>query len=448
MITDFGQETHEEKHKILRALGFKINSYSRRCRSLKEIFNYHKYCQKIRKNLPYEIDGIAVIINSNKIFEKLSTVGKTPRGAIAFKFPLKQSETVVEDIKVQIGRTGALTPVAYLRPIKVAGVTISRATLHNEDEIKRLGVKIGDTVIVGRAGDVIPNVVKVLPELRTGKEKEFRMPKYCPVCGSKIVKLPGEVVYYCPNLNCFARQCRYLNHFISKGAFDIEGLGPKIIDQLIESGLVSDPADLFELKEGDIISLERFAEKSAENLIKAIQSKKKITPARFIYALGIKNVGEETAGDLIKYFGNLDKIRSVKIENLEKVKDIGSIVAKSIYDWFRQKRNMKLLEKLKRVGVRIESQKSWMPAGRLPEGLQVKSQKLGGLIFVLTGTLEFMSREKAKEKIREFGGDISESVSRKTDFVVVGKEPGLKYQKAKKLGIKTIDEKGFLKMTE
>ncbi len=438
LITDFGQETHKEKHKILKALGFKINSYSRRCRNLKEIFGFREYCQKIRKNLPYEIDGIVVIINSNKIFEKLSAVGKAPRGAIAFKFPLKQSETVVEDIKVQVGRSGALTPVAYLKPIKVAGVTISRATLHNEDEIKRLGVKIGDTVIVGRAGDVIPDIVKVLPELRTGKEKEFKMPKYCPICGTKIVKLSGEVVYRCPNPNCFARQCRYLDHFISKGAFDIEGLGPKIINQLIENGLVSGPADLFELKKGDIISLERFAEKSAENLINSIQAKKKITLARFIYALGLKNVGEETARDLVECFGSLDKIRSVDLKALEKVKDIGPVVAKSIYNWFRQKRNIKLLEKLKKDGIIIKK-----PAyAKASAG----KQKLKGLTFALTGGLENITREKAKERIREFGGDVSESVSRKTDFVVVGKEPGLKYQKAKKLGVKIINEKEFIKM--
>ena len=434
LVTDFGQETHEEEHKILKALGFKINSYSRRCRNLKEIFGYHKYCQRMRKNLPYEIDGIVVIVNSNKIFEKLSAIGKAPRGAIAFKFPLKQSETIVEDINIQIGRTGALTPVAYLKSIKIAGVTISRATLHNEDEIKRLGVKIGDTVIVGRAGDVIPDIVKVLPEMRTGKEKEFRMPKYCPVCGSKIVKLPGEVVCRCPNPNCFARQCGHLGHFISKGAFDIEGLGPKIIERLIENGLVGDPADLFELKEGDIMPLERFAEKSVENLINSIQSKKKITLARFIYALGLKNVGEETARDLVKYFGSLDKIRSATMEDLEEVEDIGPIVAKSIYNWFRQKRNIILLGKLKKNGIIIKEQRA-----------NGKERKLKGLTFVLSGGLESITREKAKEKIRELGGNVSGSVSKKTDFVVVGKEPGLKYQKAKKLGIKTIGEKEFLK---
>ena len=318
LLADFGQKTHQEKHQILKALGFKVNPYSRRCRNLKEVFEFHKYCQKIRKNLPYEIDGIVVIVNSDKIFKKLGVVGKTPRGAIAFKFPLKQSETVVEDIKVQIGRTGALTPVAYLRPVKIGGVTVSRATLHNEDEIKRLGIKIGDTVIIGRAGDVIPDIIKVIPELRVGKEKEFKMPRHCPVCGSKIKKISGEAVYRCLNSDCFARRSRSLRHFVSKGAFDIEGLGLKIISQLAVNGLVVTGSDFFGLKEGDIISLDRFAEKSAKNLIKAIQSKKKISLSRFIYALGIRNVGEETARNLAEYFGSIKKIEKVSPEDLDR----------------------------------------------------------------------------------------------------------------------------------
>ncbi|GAG77516.1 unnamed protein product, partial [marine sediment metagenome] len=236
LLTDLGQETHEEKHKILKAFGFKINPYNKYCRNLSEVFEFYRSCQKLREKLPYEIDGIVVIVNSNKIFEKLGVVGKAPRGAIALKFSAKQATTVVEDIKVQVGRTGALTPVAHLKPVEVGGVIISRATLHNEDEINRLGVKIGDTVIVGRAGDVIPDIIKVLPELRTGKEKKFKMPSYCPICGSKVVRPKGEAVTRCTNPNCFAIQKEYFYHFVSKGAFDIDGLGPKIIDQLIEEG--------------------------------------------------------------------------------------------------------------------------------------------------------------------------------------------------------------------
>ncbi|KPJ57462.1 hypothetical protein AMJ49_00840 [Parcubacteria bacterium DG_74_2] len=435
LITDFGQKTHQQEHKILQVLGFKTNNkHNKCCRNLKEVFGFHDYWQKNREKLSYEIDGIVVNINSNKIFKKLGIIGKAPRGAVAFKFPFKQATTRVLDIKVQVGRTGALTPVAILEPVKVGGVTISRATLHNEDEIKKLGVKIGDTIIVGRAGDVIPDVIKVLPELRTGKEKKFSIPKKCPVCETETIRQEGEVVWRCPNPKCFAKQRRYFYHFSSKGAFDIAGLGPKIIDRLIEEGLVSDPADLFKLEEGDIIPLERFAEKSAKNLISAIQSKKKITLSRFIYALGIRNVGEETASDLAEHFGSLEKIKKATLEKLQNIMDIGPVVAESIFDWFSQKKNLAFLEKLKAVGIVIieERKPRYQP-------LKVKT-------FVLTGILTTMTREEAKEKIRLLGGEISESVSKKTDFVVAGKDPGNKYEKAKKLGIKIISEKEFLRM--
>ena len=250
MPTDLGQETHEQEHIIAKKLGFKVNPYCKFCPDLKAVFEHYQKLQKIREKLPFEIDGMVVIINDNKIFKKLGVVGKAPRGAIAYKFPAREATTIVKDIIVQVGRTGALTPVAKLKPVKIGGVTVSSATLHNADEIKRLGLKIGDTVIVQRAGDVIPDIVKVLPELRTGKERDFRMPKRCPFCGSKIIHPPGEVAYYCPNKNCFAKRRRELYHFVSKGAFDIEGLGPKIIDQLMDEGLIRDAADIFSLKEG------------------------------------------------------------------------------------------------------------------------------------------------------------------------------------------------------
>lgn len=436
LVSDFGQETHEEEHKILADMGFKTNNkFSKRCKDLPEVFDFRNYWLKNREKLPYEIDGLVVTVNNNKIFEKLGVVGKAPRGAVAFKFPLREATTVVKDIKVQVGRTGALTPVAVLRPVQIGGVMISRATLHNEDEIKRLGLKIGDTVIVGRAGDVIPDVIKALPELRTGKEREFHFPKKCPVCGTELIKPAKEVVWRCPNPKCFAKQRRNFYHFVSRGAFNIVGLGPRIIDKLIDTGLVSDPADLFLLKEGDVSPLERFADKSAQNLVSAIQAKKKIPFPRFIYALGIRNVGEETAQDLAERFGNLERLRKADIGELEKIRDVGPAVSKSIFEWFSQKRNSEFLEKLKRAGVDIESSK-----------LKAKSSKLKGLIFVLTGGLGTMSREKAKEKIRELGGEISESVSRKTDFVIAGNEPGLKYEKARELGVKILEEKEFLKM--
>ena len=436
LITDFGQKTHQEKHQILAALGFKTNNkYNRYCKNLEEVFQFHQYWQKHRDSLPFEIDGIVVIVNSNYLFEKLGVVGKAPRGAIAFKFPLKQSETIVEDIKVQIGRTGAATPVAHLKPVRIGGVTITRATLHNEDEIKRLGVKIGDTVIVGRAGDVIPEVVKVLKGLRTGKEREFKMPKNCPVCGTKLIKPEGEAIWRCPNPNCQARQRRYLYHFVSKEAFDIEGLGPKIIDQLLDEGLISDPGDIFELKEGDLIPLERFAEKSARNLIQAIQSKKEISLARFIYALGIPGVGEETAQDLAEHFGSLDKLKKATLEELVAIKDIGPETANSIYSFFREKRNLLLLKRLFKAGVKIIS----------PPKTKI-SKTLEGKTFVFTGGLKRFTRAEAKEKVRQLGGEVSESVSKKTDFVVVGENPGSKLQKAKKLGVKTISEEEFLEL--
>lgn len=433
LITDFKSQTHEEKHKILKSLGFKINSHNKYCGNLKEVFDFYLNCQKLREKLHYEIDGLVVLLNSNKSFEKAGIAGKAPRGAIAYKFPAKQATTIVEDIKVQIGRTGALTPVAYLNPVQIGGTTVSRATLHNEDEIKRLGVKIKDTVIVNRAGDVIPDVVKVLKDLRTGREKEFKMPVHCPVCNGKVKKKPGQVVYYCSNPNCFAVQKKYFHHFVSKPAFNIEGLGPKIINHLVAKGLISDPADLFHLKEGDLVPLERFAEKSAENVIESIQSSRKITLAKFIYSLGINNVGEETAIVLAEKFNSLKNLQESKLEELESIKDVGPIVAQSIHEWFSKQGNKRYLIKLEKTGINIENPK------------RVRS-KLKNKTFVLTGEIESLTRDEAKEKIRNLGGDVSESVSKKTDFVVVGKEPGSKHDKAKKLNIKVINEKEFLNM--
>ena len=435
LITDFGQKTHEEKHLILKALGFKTNNkYSKYCKNLKEVFAYYQDILKMRDKFPYEIDGITVTINNIEIFEKLGIVGKAPRGAIAYKFPLKQATTILEEVRFQVGRTGIITPVAILKPVRVAGVTINRATLHNEEEIKRLGVKIGDTVVVGRAGDVIPAIVKVLPELRTGKEKEIRMPKKCPSCQTDLIRLNGEVFWRCPNPDCFAKNKEYFYHFVSKPAFNIEGLGPKIIDRLIQEGLVSDPADLFQLKEKDILPLERFAEKSAQNLISAIHSRKKITLDKFIYALGIRNVGQETAYDLAKHFGSLEKLKNASLEELQKIKDVGPIVAQSIYNYFREKRNLLFLEKLKKAKIEIIEERE--PA----------NQPLKGKTFVLTGALETMTREEAKTKIRQLGGEVSESVSKKTNFLVLGKGPGSKYKKAKELGVKIINEKQFLSL--
>ncbi len=436
IITDFGQKTHSEEHEILPALGFKTDK-GKKCKNLDEVINFWKKVNKKRNSFPFQIDGIVIAINNNSVFEKLGIVGKSPRAIRALKFSPEQATTKVLDIKVQVGRTGAITPVAVLKPITVGGVVISRATLHNEDEIKRLGVKIGDTVIIGRAGDVIPDIISVLPDLRTGKEKDFRMPKNCPVCNTKLVKLKTEAIWRCPNHKCLARQKKYFYHFVSRNGFDIVGLGPKILNRLIDESLVSDPADLFKLKEEDITPLERFAQKSAQNLIFAIQSKKSISLSNLIYALGIRNVGEQTAIDLAQHFNSLEKLKNTPLSVLEEIKDIGPIVAKSIYDFFQEKQNLNFIEKLRRLGIKIKSQQP---------SVALKARKLKGLFFVLTGSLESMSRERAKTKIIELEGRVLKSVSQKVDFVIVGRDSGSKFQKAKKLGVKIITEKQFLKL--
>ena len=427
---DFEQTTHEQVHKILGELGFKTNKHNKYCKNLEEVFEFHNHWQKNREKLGYEIDGVVVLVNNNEIFEKLGIVGKAPRAGIAFKFPQAEATTKVLDIKIQVGRTGAMTPVAILEPVQVTGITITRATLHNEDEIKRLGLKIGDTVIVGRAGDVIPNVIKVLPEMRDGKEKKFEMPEKCPSCGSRLIK--EDVMLRCLNPKCFARKKRNFYHFVSRPAFNFDGLGPKIIDKLLDEGLVQDPSDLFDLKEGDLATLERFAEKSAKNLVESISEKKEITLPRFIYALGIRNIGEETARDLATHFGFLKKIKNAKLEDFDSILNIGPVVAKSVFEWFNNKENLKFLEKLEKK-VKISSYK-----------LLTTNYKLSGKSFVLTGSLKSMSRDEAKQKIRDLGGSISESVSSKISYVVVGTDPGSKAEKAKKLGVKILSETEFL----
>jgi len=435
--TDIGQDTHEEEHLILKALGFKTNPHNKFCKDLKAVQELRDYWEKHREKLNYEIDGIVVAVNDNKTFKKLGVVGKAPRGAIAYKFSPKESETIVEDIIVQVGRTGTLTPVAVLRPVNIGGVTVSRATLHNLDEIKRLDVKIGDTVIVGRAGDVIPDIRQVIKELRIGKEKQFRMPKKCPICDSPVEQISGQVAFKCTNKNCPAIKREAVYHFVSRKAFNIDGVGPRIIDQLMEAGLIRDAADLFSLKEQDLLNLERFAEKSAQNTINAIRSKKKVALEKFIYSLGIEHVGEETAFALARKFGKFKNLTRASAEELENILDVGPIVAKSIYDWFQKGYNQKLIARFKRAGVVIRQEK------------RIKgSTKLTGKTFVITGSLESMTRDEVKDRIRDLGGDISSSVSQNTDYVIVGSEPGSKYENAKKLGIKTIDEKGLLKLIE
>lgn len=441
LVTDCGQKTHEEEHLIMRVLGFPTVPLARLCKTADEVSAFWKEVGRIRDDLPFLIDGVVAQVNENKIFEKLGVVGKAPRGAIAFKFPAEEATTIVEDITVQIGRTGVLTPVATLKPVRIAGVTVTHATLHNMDEIKRLGVRIGDTVVVERAGDVIPAITGVLLGLRSKNAKEFRMPKDCPMCGAAVrrqetrdKKQGLSVGYYCTNKNCGAVQREKLYHFVSKKAFDIQGLGPKIIEALLDNGLIRDAADLFALKKEDVEQVERFAKKSATNLIAAIAEKRSVDLARFIFALGIHHVGEETAIDLARHFGTLERIAGAPLEELEKIRDIGGVVASSIHAWFQDRKNKELLEKFWKAGIRIKKQE-----------VRSKGTKFSGKMFVLTGELAGMARDEAKSRIRELGGNVSESVSKKTDYVIVGDNPGSKYEKAKELGVKIFDEAAFLK---
>lgn len=448
IVTDVGAKTHEEKHEVLAAMGFKTNPHNEPARSLEEAFAFReKWGEPARREkVDYEYDGTVVLVNDNATFAEAGIIGKAPRAGIAYKFSPREATTVVEDIKVQVGRTGALTPVAVMRPVNVGGVTVTHASLHNADEIGRLGLKIGDTVIVQRAGDVIPQIVKVLPHLRTGRERAFRMPTRCPVDGSPVVR--DGAITRCSSRTCAAQHREALYHFVSRAAFNIEGLGPKIIDKFLDEGLISDAADIFELQKGDIAALERFGERSAENIVSEVAEKKRVTLPRFLYALGILHVGEETGATLAKNFefpheGGRIKIKDIahlfeglSLDDLQQVPDIGPKVAQSIYDWFREKRNREFLERLARAGVTVEA----MPARG------ARNTKLDGLSFVITGSLESMGREEAKEKIRAQGGDASESVSKKTSYLVAGSEPGSKYDKAQKLGVKIIDEKEFLKL--
>ena len=432
ILTDTGQTVHSEEHRILPKLGFKADP-GRICRNLSDIINFKREIEKKRDKLPYQIDGIVINVNDNAVFKKLGVAGKSPRGARALKFSPKQATTRISDIKVQVGRTGAITPVAILEPVEVGGTTITRATLHNEDEIKRLGVKMGDTVIVERAGDVIPSIAGVLLKLRSGKEKEFHFPKSCPRCGRDLIRPAGEAIWRCPNSDCPARKRENLYHFTSKKSFDIEGLGPKIIDQLVDENLISQAPDIFQLKEGDLLPLERFAERKAENLIRAIEKSKKIALSKFIFALGIRHVGEETAMDLAEYFGGVKKIEKASKEELENIPDVGPKVSESTYNWFQKKQNLEFVDDLVKSGVEI------LPPPKI-------GKKLEGKTFVLTGSLESMTRAEAEKLIRLLGGHPLNSISKQTDYLLAGFEPGSKLKRAKKLGVKIISEKEFLKM--
>jgi DNA ligase (NAD+) len=436
--------TQIEELKFLKILGFKVNKGYTYCKSLAEVQKMYEEWAHKKDKQPYGIDGLVIKVNSKKLQDILGYTGKAPRWALAYKFSPEKATTVVEDIIVQVGRTGALTPVALLRSVQVAGTTVSRATLHNEDEIGRLGVKIGDTIVIHKAGDIIPEVVEVLKKMRTGKEKKFNMPKQCPICKSPVERRSGEAAAYCTNKKCFAQELERVIHFVSKKGMNIEGLGDKIVEQLLNEGLIKDAADVYYLKPGDLEPLERFAEKKAQNIIESINNSREVELSKLLYALGIRHVGEETAILLSQKISNfkfqisslIHKMQSITLEELQGIEGIGEVVGKSIYEWFQDKINIEFLERLQNGGVAL-SKKS-----------EVRSKKLQDKIFVLTGTLAGLTRDEAKDKIRELGGDISSSVSKNTDYVVAGEEPGSKYDRAVKLNVRILNEKGFLDLIQ
>lgn len=436
----FDISTQEKELKLLRELGFYTDSHWKVCKTIDEVLSFWQEWQRKRNSQEFWIDGIVVKVNQKKYQDILGYTGKAPRWAIALKFSAEQGTTKIKDIYVQVGRTGALTPVALMDPVKLAGTTVTHATLHNFDEIKRLDARINDMVVVEKAGDIIPKVVRVLDKMRTGAEKRVRVPRKCPICHSAVkrVKISEKktgisAALFCVNSKCYAQELERIIHFISKHAFDIDGLGEKIVEQLMNEGLLKNAADIFNLKKGDLEPLERFAEKSAENLINAIESVKNISLPRFIYALGIHHVGEETAIRLAQKFNNVHEIMNASLEKLMEVSDIGPRVAASIKDFFTDKENQKLVKELFKNGVIIKEQE-----------VMNRKQKNSGKTFVLTGTLTTMTRDEAKERIRQLGGEISSSVSSNTNYVVVGKNPGSKFDQAKKLGVRILDEMDFI----
>jgi DNA ligase (NAD+) len=424
-------ESQWEILQTLKKWGLRVNPLSEQCRGIEPAIAYHHRLEKERHGLSYETDGVVIKVNSLELQERLGTKARSPRWALAYKFTATQATTRVRDIVVNVGRTGAVTPIAIMDPVEVGGVTVSRATLHNEDEVARKDVRIGDMVLIERAGDVIPEVVKVIIEERPPDAKPFKMPKNCPICGTPLVRPPGEAVTRCPNPDCRGALRRKILHFVSKGAMDIDGLGEKIIDQLLEQGLVEKVSDLYRLTEGDLIPLERFAEKSASNLVKAIQNSKEVPLARFIYALGIRYVGEATAQLLAQHFGSLEELAKASEEELLEIEGIGPQVARAIRQFFQDPKNRKLIRELLDLGVKP-----------LPPEKPLKTP-LAGKTFVFTGTLSRFSREEAKALVIARGGKVSSSVSAKTDYVVVGADPGSKYVKARELGVTILDEEAF-----
>lgn len=450
--------SRQKADSLTKILGFKTPEHNKLCKNMEEVFAMHQYWQKNREKLDFNIDGLVVKINELKWWDILGVVGKAPRYSMAYKFPAEQATTKIRDVVWQVGRTGTLTPTAILDPVNLSGAIIRRSTLHNIDEIKRLDIMIGDTIIIERAGDVIPKVISVLKNLRSGYEQKICTPKKCPICGGTIDRAKDEVAIRCLNSRCYAVNLRQIIHFVSKNALDIENLGPKIVEQLLNEGLISDYADLYSIKKEDLLNLDRFAEKSADNLIKSLNDKKKVKLERFIYALGIRHVGEESAQALADLVFSLAKkelkasknnflikplkmssiVSSLEREEIEKIEDFGPIVSKSVYDFFRDSHNLKIIEKLNNFGLELLIENK--------SNFSSKNSLVFEKNFLITGTLSGLTRDMAKVKIKELGGKILPSVSKKLDFLVVGDNPGSKLEKSKELGIKIINEDEFLKM--
>jgi DNA ligase (NAD+) len=427
--------SHWETLDTLARMGFKVNPHRKRCSTLEEVLAFCAEWETRRDSLPYEIDGVVVKVDSTAQQQQLGYRAKAPRWAIAFKYPARQANTTVEGIEVQVGRTGALTPVARLQPVEVGGVTVSRATLHNEDEIDRLGLEIGDEVVIERSGDVIPKVVRV--HVKGSYRKKFRMPTHCPVCGGNVVREEGEAASRCININCSARLKESILHFASRGVMNIDGMGDALVDQLVDRGIVDSVAGIYDLSIEKLLTLERMGKKSASNVLRNIENSKRNPLPRVISALGIRFVGERTAVFLAEAFGSMDKIANAGFEELQQAEEVGPKVAESIFQFFREPRNRELVERLRAAGLQFEY-KSTRPKGG----------PLSGLTFVITGTLPTLSREDAKKLIETSGGKVAGSVSKKTSFVLAGEEAGSKLDKARELGIRVIDVDKLIEMIE
>jgi DNA ligase (NAD+) len=428
-------QTHSEVLRALAAWGFRVNPLIETAAEIEECIHYYRRIGGLREELPYEIDGIVIKVDEIALQERLGAVSRSPRWAVACKFAAIREETVIEEIVVQVGRTGVLTPVAVMKPIRVGGVMVSRATLHNQDEIDRKDVRIGDTVVIQRAGDVIPEVVEVIRERRTGAERPFAMPASCPECGSRVVRPEGEAAHRCIGMACPAQIRERIAHFVSRGALDIEGLGGKMAAQLVSAGLISDPADLFFLTKEKLLGLERMAEKSASNLLAALARSRNPPLDRLIFALGIRHVGEQTAKRLADVYVSLDSLAAAAEEELKAIRDIGPEVAASIGGFFREPENLRVLEKLRHAGV----------AAR--EVSRPKASPLAGKSFVFTGTLVRMGRSEAGALVESLGGKVTASLTKTTDYLVAGEAAGLKLEKARRDGIPILDEEGFFALT-